>query len=138
MAADFTTYVGDMYQNHTSAMATDTAGNTYLTGTRLIPAGANSTTSSTDIFITKLDARGTIVFTTTFSGESNDTASAIAVDSLGNIFVAGSTTSINFPLQGALQTMPGQGTTGFLIKLASNGSQPTFRDCRSINPVTCT
>ena len=119
--ADFTTYIGDQSQYQVAAITTDSAANTYVTGGRVIlPEEGNP---SDDVFVTKMDASGSIVFTTTFGGKGNDQSAAIAVDPAGNIWVGGTTTSDNFPLHDALQATPGAtGQTGFLVKLAQDGT----------------
>src|ERR1035437_8895126 len=83
-AAEFTTYVGDANDYHVARVAADSAGNTYLAGSRT--AG-----SLTEAFVMKLDPSGKIVLFTVLGGKGNDTANALAVDSAGNIYVAGST-----------------------------------------------
>jgi uncharacterized protein (TIGR03437 family) len=121
--ADFTTYIGDQNQYQVSAVAADSAGNTYATGSRFIESAP--ALSSNDVFVTKLDPNGNIVFTTTFGGKGIDIGNAIAVDPAGNVWVGGSTTSENFPLRDALQTEPGSGIpggTGFLVELAPDGT----------------
>jgi uncharacterized protein (TIGR03437 family) len=118
--ADFTTYIGDSNQYQVAAITTDSAGNTYVTGGRVIQAQDNS---SDDVFVTKLDATGNIVFTTTFGGKGNDEGSSIGVDPAGNIWVGGATRSENFPLHDAFQTAQGSGSqTGFLVELAQDGT----------------
>ncbi|MGA2882790.1 MAG: SBBP repeat-containing protein [Bryobacteraceae bacterium] len=119
-SADFTTYIGDANQYQVAAIATDSAGNSYVTGSRTIESAPAS--SSDDVFVTKLDASGDIVFTSTFGGKGSDVADAIAADSAGNIWVGGNTTSENFPLRDALQTGIGSGGAGFLVKLAPDGT----------------
>src|ERR1035441_6762254 len=119
---DFTTYIGDANQYYVAAIAVDAAGNSYVTGSRALQVGTQSTS---DVFVTKLDSLGNIVFTTTFGGKGSDQGNAIAVDPTGNIWVGGNTTSDNFPLHDALQTIlttndAGQG--GFLVKLAPDGT----------------
>jgi len=120
-SADFTTYIGDANQYQVAALTTDSSGNTYVTGGRTIQVpGINNPLS--DVFVTKLDAAGNIVFTTTFGGKGSDQGAAIALDPTGNIWVGGSTSSTNFPLYGPLQAAPGAATTGFLAKLAPDGT----------------
>ena len=52
-----------------------------------------------DAFVAKLNASGSaLLYATYVGGRSDDRASGIAVDSSGNAFVTGSTTSTNFPL----------------------------------------
>ncbi len=121
--ADFTTYIGDQNQYQVAAVAADSAGNSYVTGSRVIESAP--ALSSDDVFVTELDPNGNIVFTTTFGGKGSDIGNSIAVDQAGNIWVGGSTSSENFPLRDALQTAQGSGNpggTGFLVKLASDGT----------------
>ncbi len=78
-SADFTTYIGGTSQTQSiavSAIATDSAGNTYVTGS--------------NAFVTKLDPSGNIVFTTSI-GPVGSFGNAIAVDPAGNIWVGGQT-----------------------------------------------
>src|SRR5579863_6386603 len=82
---DFTTYIGDANQYHVSAIIADAGGNSYVTGSRIIGPGTDL--SSSDVFVTKLDANGNIIFTSTFGGKGSDIGSAIAVDAAGNIWV---------------------------------------------------
>lgn len=123
----YTTYIGDAFPYQVRAMFTDTAGNTYITGARTITpsSSAGAPPVSTDVFVTKLDATGNLLFTTTLSGKGIDGGNGIAVDSAGNIWVAGSTTSIDFPLRNSLQATSeatgGTGTSGFLTKLSADG-----------------
>ena len=112
-AADYATYIGDNYSYNVAALATDAGGNTYVTGSRAV-AG------SSDVFLTRLDAAGNIVFTRALGGKGTDTASAIALDPSG-IYVAGSTTSLDFPLSGALQATPNLGGSGFIVKFSPDG-----------------
>jgi uncharacterized protein (TIGR03437 family) len=121
--ADFTTYIGDANEFQVAAITADAAGNTYATGSRIIQLPAGN--SATDVFVTKLDATGNIVFSTTFGGKGSERGNAIAVDPSGDIWVGGSTSSPNFPLHDALQIRPGSGNpggTGFLVKLAPDGT----------------
>jgi uncharacterized protein (TIGR03437 family) len=118
--ADFTAYIGDQNQYQVAAITTDSAGNTYVTGARIIQVQPGNALD--DVFVTKLDANGNILFTTTFGGKGSDQGKAIAVDSTGNIWVGGSTSSEDFPLRGAVQTVMGLGASGFLVKLAPDGT----------------
>ena len=129
-AAGYSTYIGDIFQYQVSAIAADASGNTYVTGSRIIvPASyAPYSAAVTDIFVCKLDPSGNLTLIGTYGGKGNDYAAGIAVDPAGNIYVAGSTTSTDFPLHNPLQSVmysQGEGTysgTGFLMKLAPDGA----------------
>jgi uncharacterized protein (TIGR03437 family) len=124
-ASAYTTYIGDGNDYQVASLATDASGNTYVAGSRLINAPPNGSIGVPvpEVFVTKLDAAGNLVFTATFSGKGSDSATAVAVDQAGNIYLAGSTTSLNFPLRNALNPRPG---TGFLVKLSSDGSRLVY------------
>ena len=76
-----------------------------------------------EAFVKKLDSTGKIVLFTSLSGGGSDTANALAVDAVGNIYVAGSTSSANLPLHNALQSTA---RPGFLTKYSPDGSQLIF------------
>jgi uncharacterized protein (TIGR03437 family) len=125
----FTTSLGDSYPYIISAITTDSAGNTYIVGSRqLATAGTvtlNSSTNlgaGTDVFVSKLDPSGNLLFTNTFAGKGVDTGTAIALDPSGNIYIGGTTTSPDFPLSEALQTQSNSNGTGFIIKLTNDGT----------------
>ena len=128
-AGQFTTALGDSYPYVISAITTDSAGNTYIVGSRqLVTAGTvtlNSSTNlgaGTDVFVSKLDPSGTLLFTDTFAGKGVDTGIAIALDPSGNIYIGGTTTSPDFPLSEAQQTQSNSNGTGFIIKLTNDGT----------------
>ena len=112
-AAEFTTYIGDVNDYHVARVAADSAGNTYLAGSRIV--GALS-----EAVVMKLDPTGKIVLFTILSGKGSDAANGLALDAAGNIYIAGSTSSPDFPLHNAFQSTPGP---GFLVKLSADGSQ---------------
>ncbi|MGD1095600.1 MAG: SBBP repeat-containing protein [Bryobacteraceae bacterium] len=136
IAGEFTTSLSGFYPYTPSAIAADSAGNTYVVGSRVIGVGFSGMfglvavgpvlslfSSGSDVFVTKLDPNGKILFTDTFAGKGVDTGTAIALDPAGNIYIAGSTTSPDFPLSKALQTEPNTTDgTGFIIKLANDGT----------------
>lgn len=112
-------------------IATDTAGHVYLTGSATpgfsttIGAlqGASANPDSTNAFVAKLNPTGTTMAYATFIGGSGtDTGKGIAVDEQGNAYVAGYTTSNNFPTAYALQAAHQGGWDGFIAKLNPSGT----------------
>lgn len=116
IAGEFTTSLGDAYPYTVAAITTDSAGNTYVVGSRTLSS------SFTDIFVSKLDPSGNLLFTDRFGGSGTSTGSAIALDPSGNIYIAGSTSASDFPLSKALQTQPGIYGAGFVMKLSNDGT----------------
>jgi uncharacterized protein (TIGR03437 family) len=138
IAGDFTTSLGDAYSYMISAITADAAGNTYVVGSRALggilsgvfvaigdlpPVNRSGVFyGGSDVFVTKLDPNGRVLFTDTFAGKGVDQGIAIALDQSGNIYIAGATTSNDFPLSKALQTQPSPYGSGFIIKLTNDGS----------------
>jgi hypothetical protein len=79
-----------------------------------------------DGFVTKLDTNGAIVFSTYLGGSGSDFATAIAVDGSGNAYIAGSSSSANFPAINALQPSLRGPTNVFIVKLNPSGSSFLF------------
>ena len=97
-----------------TAIALDPQKNAYVTGT----------TNLGHAFVMKLDVNGAPYFNAgyiTLAGESSDSPQGIAADSAGNIFVAGNTSSMNFPLRSPVQEAFTQ-QTGFLAELDGSGN----------------
>jgi hypothetical protein len=79
-----------------NAVATDSAGNAYMTGTftsSFTPAGSSVTLNSaggSDIFVAKYSRSGAFQWAVSLGGTGNDTGNGIAVDGAGtNLFVVG-------------------------------------------------
>src|SRR5580658_10135885 len=106
-AGQFTTSLVSSQANTPSAIATDSAGNTYIVGS-LLPVNSGAS------FLTKLDPNGKFLFTNTIFSTN---VAAVTVDPSGDIYIAGSTTSPVFALTHALQSQPGVGATGFIAKI---------------------
>jgi hypothetical protein len=83
---------------------------TYATGARVFnyPPQGNSPfpTQKSEVFVAKLDATNTLVWTQYFSGKDLDYGTAATTDRDGNVYVAGYTTFPNFPLRNPMQADP--------------------------------
>jgi hypothetical protein len=135
----YSTYLGGSGGDQGWAIATDAAGNAYVTGKTtstdfpVTPGAFQSKVGGAhDLFVTKLNPAGSALVYSTYLGGSADDGfyrGAIAVDASGNAFVTGDTASANFPVSaGALQTSctpctAGSGATNsFIAKLNATGS----------------
>jgi uncharacterized protein (TIGR03437 family) len=132
-----------------SAVAVDSSGNTYLTGSvtgnpftatqgayQLQNAGGNCPVGGglgpplpipcANGFVTKLDASGSIVFATYLGGAGNAFPSSIAVDPTGNIYVAG---TLSVPFDPTVGIFPVTAAAAFpagfsfVSKLSPDGTQ---------------
>jgi photosystem II stability/assembly factor-like uncharacterized protein len=101
----YSTYLGGLSNEEGDAVAVDAAGNAYVVGQTFSAdfpvAGprASTRTGENDAFVTKFDAAGTaILFSTFVGGGLSETARAVALDSAGNAYVCGETSSTDFPV----------------------------------------
>ena len=126
-ALSYSTYFGGSLDDSGRALALDSAGDLYLTGTTCssnLPVlggvqqayggdGGNcAPTNGGDAFVAEFDPTlTTLLYSTYLGGTGDDVGDGIAVDSAGNAYVTGSTCSGNsFPITpGAYQTVYGGG-----------------------------
>jgi hypothetical protein len=119
-------------------VAVDTAGHAFVVGSSTSTdfplvsqfQSRQGPTGLTDAFVTKFSSSGSSVFYSTYLGGSNseDEAACIAIDKSGNAYIAGTTYSNNFPLQGAYQIFQGPPTSSdaFVTKLSAAGNTALF------------
>jgi hypothetical protein len=89
-----------------------------------------ATTGDADAFVAKWNASGGLVFSTYLGGYSDDAANGIAVDTSGNVYVVGNSSSSNFPAANAIQAAFGGGsdvvTDAFITKLNASGASVLY------------
>jgi len=115
----YSTYLGGSGGEAAVDLAVDNTGNVYITGDTIsfdFPTwNAISNTfggGSTDAFVTQIISTSgvyTLGYSTYLGGSGNDYGYGIAVDGLGNTYVAGKTTSTDFPMYKAILNTPGGG-----------------------------
>src|SRR4029077_880269 len=80
-----------------------------------------------DALIAKLDPTGsTLLFATYLGGSGDDSADSIALDSSGNVFVAGRTRSANLPVNHAFQSTLLGNEDAFVSELNATGTQLVY------------
>jgi hypothetical protein len=137
----FSTYWGGSQFDAITGIALGPNNAVYVTGqTRSyefpVTDGAYQTTCDTkyhawacagDAFVSKLDSTGaTLIYSTFLGGSSSDSASGIAVDPQGNIYVSGSTSSSDFPVAQAYQGKRNGFGDAFLTKISPDGKSLVF------------
>ncbi|MEW5976152.1 MAG: SBBP repeat-containing protein [Acidobacteriota bacterium] len=130
----YSTYLGGANGIDEGAdISLDSAGNAYIAGFTQSTTFPTSNAllfgnrGQTDAFITKINPAGTaLVYSTYFGGSGDDLADGIFVDSLGQAYVAGTTSSPNIPLQNAFQSSLRGLTDAFVLKLAASGAPLVF------------
>lgn len=130
-----------------AAIAVDSHGNSYLTGSVLgnpftaTPGAFQSQNNGgntclaggglgpplmvpcRNAFVMKLDPSGGVVFATYLGGSGDPSPTAIAVDSNGNVYVAGGLVYGDFPVTPGAAFSSGN---GFIAKLSASGSQLVY------------
>ena len=114
-----------------SAMATDSGGNLYLAGWTEskdfpIVGGRGPRSQRVEALVLKLSPSGVLLYATYIGGTGDDRALGLAVDTTGNAYVSGFTTSSDFPVASAAQPASGGGRDGFLLKLNPAGNTLIF------------
>ncbi len=124
-------YIGGWSMDFAAGIAVNEKGDMFLTGrteSTNLPAlskGLQTTYGggSFDAFVLGIDGRSKkLLWSTYLGGEKEDNAERIAVDSDGNIFVAGHTASKRFPLEGnSAQRRLGGLIDGFIASMDQKG-----------------
>ncbi len=130
----YSTYVGGSGWDEGVGFALDSAGNTYVAGWTTsgnfpITSAANQQTLAGgpifgDVFVFKMNPTGTaLVYSTYLGGSGDDLGWGVALDSAGNAYITGYTSSADFPITaGAFQTRLTNSRSAFVAKLNSTGS----------------
>ncbi|WP_394975411.1 SBBP repeat-containing protein [uncultured Croceitalea sp.] len=79
-----------------------------------------------DAFITTLDSNGKMVTSTYLGGSGDDVGFAIALDSSNQLYIAGTTNSLNFPIKNAIQEKNKGKDDAFLAVIDPTGSVIKF------------
>ena len=125
----YATYLGGAGNEGIRGIKVDAAGNAYVTGfttSLTFPVATGGAPQSSykgqglldranfgDVFVAKLNAAGDgFVYATYLGGSGDEIGTAIAIDAAGNAYVAGSTTSSDFPVSASAfqRTYRGKGT----------------------------
>jgi len=137
----YSTYVGGFGNDNPLGIAVGSNGAAYVTGwTTSINfpmvnayqskfSGVDTPTGTDDVFIFKLNPAGTALeYSTYVGGIGSDEGTRIAVDSFGNAYVTGYTSSLNFPTVKPYQALLSQlsGLDAFILKLAADGKSLVF------------
>ena len=110
------------------ALAVDGMGQAYVAGA----AGAGSAPGTpgvfdatlngiSDGFVSTLDSAGTVVRKTFLGGSNADSISGVVVDAQGNVTVAGTTSSADFPVTAGTYAQPNGGDSAFVTSFDADG-----------------
>jgi hypothetical protein len=124
----YSTLIGGTSADSVNSVAVDQFGRVYATGVTRSgfptknPRQGNQL--GDDAFVTKFFATGGgLIYSTYLGGSDSDVGNAIAIDRFGSVYVAGATSSTDFPVTpGAPVLPPHDQSNGFITKLSPSGS----------------
>ncbi len=137
----YSTYLGGSFADSTvTALAVDAASEVFVTGETT--GGDFPTTPGvvqprspfplclgelcSDAFVAKFNPAGSLAYSTYLAGEGHDGGNGIAVDPDGNVYVAGSTASLYFPIRDSFQAANRGLSDVFITKLNPDASRILF------------
>jgi hypothetical protein len=124
----YSTFLGGASDEEGRDIELDDAGSILVTGFSLSSNFPGSPafqggSSFGDVFVVKMNPSGSaLVYSTFIGGGSDEAGSAMETDARGNVYVAGFTSSPDFPAAGALDPTYNGGLDAFAVKLDSTGS----------------
>ena len=127
---EYSTMLGGSGLDLCSGIAVDSSGAAYVTGTTystnfpLQAALQSGLQGTANVFAAKISPTGSaLVYSTYVGGSSIDYGEAITVDGSGNAYVAGTTSSFDFPVTaGAFQGQLSGLSNAFAFKISPQGS----------------
>jgi len=137
----YSTFIGGSYRTVVNAVSVDQSGDAFVAGTTCssnFPATANAFQARApgggkgvegcDAFVAKLDPTGSrYLYATYLGGSGADTATSLWVDPNGNAWVAGFTSSPDFPVtRDAMAPHLKGATDGFLAELDAKGERLVY------------
>lgn len=128
----YSTYFGGNDYEALGGISFDKEGNAYITGatsssdypvTSGVITGTAPSSSNEQMFVSKFDASGQLLFSTYWGGSNFEGPTGTNVDGAGNIYLSGRTTSSDYPTTpGAFQLTTTTGDAAFATKLNSDGT----------------
>lgn len=126
---EWATMIGGAYMDISGNVETDPFSNVYVTGASSsanfpTTPGAQVQIAPSDIFVSKFDSIGNIIWSTYIGGGHSDNGFGLDIDNAGNIAISGRTYSNNFPVTpGGFQATPANTQQdGFIMKLNPAGA----------------
>ena len=122
----WSSYLGGSSDDLGQVIAIDASGNAWVTGwtksSGWVSGGFDTVRGGTqDAFVVKINANGTLAWSSYMGGDNDDLGNGIAIDSGGNATVVGNTTSSGW-VNGAFGSIYNGGQDGFVARVNANGA----------------
>lgn len=124
----YSTYLTGSGFDYASGVVADSSGNAYVIGATESPDFPTVNPlqpyhGGRDAFVSEINASGSaFVYSTFLGGSGEEDTGAIALDSGGNVYVVGSTTSSDFPTKNPVQATNAGGWDVFVAKITAGGN----------------
>lgn len=130
----YSTYLGGTKADVGESIKVDSSGNAYVAGYTfssdfpLQNPVQGSNAGTVNAFVTEINSGGSaFLFSTYFGGSTDDRALGLALDGSGNVYIAGSSQSTDFPTTvGVLQATNQGQSDAFVAKLKPSGPSVTY------------
>jgi hypothetical protein len=128
-ALTYSTFFGS--QEQPVALKLDSSSNAYIAGTALdadFPQTSGTNPGSFDAFVAKISSSGSgLIYAVLIGGVNEDRAYSLDIDSSGNAYLAGGTTSTDFPVSWiAYDKSLGGFMDAFVAKIGPNGNNKIY------------
>jgi hypothetical protein len=111
---------GFSWPSYLTGLATDPAGNLYVSGTEYVDVEGSEYGGLAQAFVDKFDPRGAQLYAACLGTTDHVVGNDVAADPAGNAYLTGYARS-ELPVVGALQPEPGGGGDAFVAKLGPTG-----------------
>ncbi len=124
----YSTFLGGATVDWASDIATDSEGNSYVTGSTNSPdfpvvLPLQGLAGDYDFFVTTFNSNGsTPLFSTYYGGSGRDESEGIALAPSGQLYVVGASDSSDFPLVDPIQAAYGGNSDAALVKIVAGGT----------------
>jgi hypothetical protein len=112
---------GDRPQRPSAVAADPSTRHVAVTGSCVEPKEEDDDEDA-DVFVSKFDANGVLLYSTHFGGDEGESGLDIALDSTGQATITGGTGSLNFPIKGGLPNLTCRETDAFVTRLNPDGT----------------
>jgi len=120
----YSTYMGGAASDVGRGIVADGAGNAYLVGDSFSSDFLfRSSTTNSDVFVGRLSTDGLFLTYSFFGGAKNESATGLAVDGSGNVYLCGTTESPDFPVVNSVGSALLGTSDAFVVKIAASLQQ---------------